>query len=168
MRRLCLLVVIFSFYGPNTVLSQQAGSAQRNVTQRESKFIAEFNMEYYFTDLIRSRTGEDVGVLEQSDEKYRDLNGNTILYRRFDLDIWGFRSTANLNLLEIIRGEIQKKLRESRMQYKESANFKEGFSFQYSSGCNVGSVDVRGLLGEDKHFHLFFIFNESYCKRKIR
>jgi hypothetical protein len=136
--------------------------------RKESEFIAKFDMEYDFTELIRNGIGEDVGTLEQSDEKYRELNGNTILYRRFDLDIWGFRNTINVNLLEIVRNEIQKSLQESRLQYKESANFKEGFSFQYSSGCNIGSVDVRGLLGENKHFYMFFIFNESYCKRKIK
>ena len=152
-----------------TALSQTGKPSGQSPKNQESSFLAEFNLVdgSGVMRLIRESARGKIDNIESGGiESKVERDGRVFLTRRYSAEIGEIDTSVDYDLLSGIKGKIQERLRKSGLEFKVANDYHRVFAIDYESGCTVGSVDVRGTFGDDKRYHLFFIFHESFCKSK--
>ena len=152
-------------------LGQSGNPSSQSPKNQESSFLAEFNLVDgggVMRVIQESARGKIDKIESGGIESKVERDGRVFLTRRYEAEIGEIDTSIDYDLLSSIKGKIQERLRKSSLQFKVANDYHRVFAIDYESGCTVGSVDIRGTFGEDKHYHLFFIFHESYCKSKSK
>jgi hypothetical protein len=162
---LCLVVVII--LSPLT-WGQNINPSKQRLKSHESSFLKEFNLngEGVAPLILESARGKLDKIESGGIENKVERDGHVFLTRRYETVIGEIDTSVDYALLSGIKPKLQERLQRSGLQFKVSSDYSNVLAIDYESGCTIGSVDIRGIWGEDKLYHLFFIFHESYCKGK--
>lgn len=167
-RVLCLAILMIFIPAASAQVVNPSTQSHKN---QESSFLAEFNLVdgSGVMRLIKESARAKIDKIESGGiESKVERVGRVFLTRRYGAEIGEIDTSVDYDLLSSIKKRIQERLRKSGLQFKVANDYNHVFAVDYGSGCTVGSVDVRGIFGEDRHYHLFFIFHESYCKSKSK
>jgi len=149
-------LILFLFFGV-------VGSQQRN-SYSESKFLREFrHLDAINLLLSKNAAGKIDGILAYGPgEQTVERENVVVLHRSFEVEINEIQDSNQL--VTNIEASLKRKMEDSGLKVKEASKLgDEGFTLQYESTCETGFADVRALW-EGKTFHLYFVFNETFCR----
>lgn len=158
-----LFGLILTFLCLNAEVFGQASS-----NSKQSDFLKEFESPEDIDQLLHQSATNIDGIFISGSKASDSVleNGNTVVRNRsFEVEIGKIDGAENFNILKKIESNFEKSLKKYKFEYKELTYFPEGFNLRYSSSCVVGHINIRALYKGDT-FVIFFIFNESTCKKQ--
>jgi hypothetical protein len=146
-----------------------APAVKQSAQQHLSEFASELSDTIALSKLLQGSTTEKLEeAYIEGDEHTTIRGGRAFVTRSFDVELVA-RGDA---LLERLKDEIERRIKNSGLEIEQGHSYPTGMSVHYVGACVVGAVHVRAvqdsgqmLKSTGKTFHLFFIFEESYCKQ---
>ena len=132
----------------------------------ESKFLLEFRHLDAINSLLSTNgVGKNAAVLAYGPGEQTVDRGNMIvLHRSFEVEITNCRDTGQL--VNNIEASLKRRMENSGLKVHEVGKLgDEGFTLQYESACETGFTDIRALW-KDEIFHMYFVFNETFCRTR--
>jgi hypothetical protein len=171
MRKLMAIIIgLFSCYFHFGERTPSAALQVKQSAPQLSKFASDLSDTMALSKLLQGSTTEKLGaVYIEGDEHTTIQEGRAFVTRSFDVEL----VTRSDGLLEGVKAEIERRIKNSGLQVEQSHSYPSGTSIHYVGACAVGAVHIRVVRDSGQMLksrcatlHLFFIFEESHCNSK--